>query len=234
MKSQIFWYVHFEQYKKRKISGQCCTTLKTANAHLRRLVAAFLLHNHGHFPASLGWSWTGGAVGAAAGAEWLRTSQMRLGSRVKVCSICGVPDVHPSVELAPSNYNIRYITVQMQSSAISNIRLEPCHLHGGHQVFVPRDALCPAAPVPVPVPAWSTSSTAPSSTRVRRSSCWGVLIIWAQCLSLNTLTMSINKNVTFCKVTNVNKLLIYWCAWRAKLNTTLSERYSYHKVRVYC
>ena len=53
-------------------------------------------------PASLGWSWTGGAVGA--GAEWLRTSQMRLGSCDKVCSICGVPDVHPSVEFAPSNY----------------------------------------------------------------------------------------------------------------------------------
>ena len=37
---------------------------------------------------------------------------MRLGSRVKVCSICGVPDVHPRVELAPSNYYIRYIMVK--------------------------------------------------------------------------------------------------------------------------
>ena len=82
----------------------------------------------------------------------------------------------------------------------------------------------------VPVPAWSTSSTAPSSTRARRSSCWGVLIIWAQCSSLKTLTMSINKNVTFCKSTNVNKLLIYWYDWCAELNTTLSERYSYRKI----
>ena len=36
--------------------------------------------------------------------------------------ICGVPDVHPSTEFAPSNYKIKYILVKLMFTEVHNIQ----------------------------------------------------------------------------------------------------------------
>ena len=157
MKSQIFWFVHFEQYKKEK-------SVHSVAQHSKMQMHISGCRLQHCFSTTVGLSlhlWAG--VGQEVLSGW----------------------EHHRWGWGPVSKFAWYVVSLMYIQALNLI------------------------------PAWSNSSTAPSSTRARRSSCWGVLIIWAQCLSLKTLTMSINKNVSFCKATNVNKLLIYWCDWRA-------------------
>ena len=55
------------------------------------------------------------------------------------------------------------------------------------------------------------TSTAASSTRTSAGrSRGGVVFVGALPLSLKTITVSTNTRHTFCKITNVNKLLIFW------------------------
>ena len=99
--------------KTHPLQNECLHVWYDWNAHLRLLVAAFLLRNHGHFPASLAdvpW----GLVSVYQYWYWSKLGTVPSLLQYVACLI------YIQV-LARSNYKIKYIHVKMMFTEAHNI-----------------------------------------------------------------------------------------------------------------